>query len=399
MRARYDAATLDALASALLRTDPLADAAVEALAGGPQGFRLLERGLTGGVDAIPDAPGALRDLIASASTVPSWLDLDAAERGGAAFLRSGLAGGLVLGMKSLVMGYASPGGNKPLVFSGRLREQAARRLSETSRFVQAVSRPGGMRPGGEGWAITVKVRVMHAQVRRLVRTSGRWRADLWGEPINQHDMLATILLFSAAVVDGLRMLGYTMSDRDAEDLVHLWRWAGVVIGVEEQLLPTRFAAALDLAHAIRDTQGPPDDDGRALVAALFASRAEVLASARTRSGPTNLGAGDAGKPAALDRWIAQRRVGVMQGMCRLLIGDQLADALAIPRTSWQPARAVLTGAAAFAAQVNRLPLLRDFAAALGDRYWDMAVAEGLGKTRPSYAPPSALAGERTVKSA
>jgi hypothetical protein len=36
------------------------------------------------------------------------------------FLRPGLLGGLVLGLRSLVYGYAAPAGNKPLVFSGRL---------------------------------------------------------------------------------------------------------------------------------------------------------------------------------------------------------------------------------------------------------------------------------------
>ena len=42
--------------------------------------------------------------------------------------------------------------------------------------------------------------------------------------------------------------------------------------------------------------------------------------------------------------------------------------------------------------MNRLPLWRTLAAALGDRYWDAAVAEGLGDTPATYHPPPALAG-------
>src|SRR5436190_2004130 len=82
--------------------------------------------------------------------------------------RRGLLGGLVLGARSLIYGYASPAGNKPLVLSGRLREAAAPRLHETSKFVSAIVRPGGLRPGGEGWRISVRVRLMHAQVRRMI---------------------------------------------------------------------------------------------------------------------------------------------------------------------------------------------------------------------------------------
>ncbi len=65
-----------------------------------------------------------------------------------------------------------------------------------------------MRRLGEASEITVKVRVMHAQVRRLIRASGRWQTALWGEPINQHAMVATALLFSVAVIDGLDKLAY-----------------------------------------------------------------------------------------------------------------------------------------------------------------------------------------------
>ncbi len=143
-----------------------------------QGFRLLEAALARGIDddrTVEEAPAELRALFASVDHVPLWVDWEAVNRGGAAFLRTGFLGGILLAMQSLVLGYASPGGNKPLAFSGRLREQAERRLAETSRFVYAVSQANGMRRSGEGFAITVKVRVMHAQVRRLIRASGGGR--------------------------------------------------------------------------------------------------------------------------------------------------------------------------------------------------------------------------------
>ena len=147
-----------------------------------EGFRLLDRALRTDIRAVPEAPRALHALFAELERVPSWVDWPRLDRGGAVVLRAGAAAGIVLGMKSLILGYASPGGNKPLVFSGRLQEQASRRLAETCRFVQAVSRPRGMYRHGDGFAITLKVRLMHAQVRRLIHRSGRWQPERLGPP-------------------------------------------------------------------------------------------------------------------------------------------------------------------------------------------------------------------------
>jgi hypothetical protein len=132
--------------------DPAADAVIAAIDAMPrgEGWRLFERGISLGSESIPNAPAAMRELISEAEHVPVWVDWETCDRGGSLLMRAGPLGGAVLGARSLVLGYASPGGNKPLVFSGRLKEQAARRVNETARFVQAVCRPQGMRPYHEG---------------------------------------------------------------------------------------------------------------------------------------------------------------------------------------------------------------------------------------------------------
>ncbi|HZX41987.1 MAG TPA: hypothetical protein VFE93_09130, partial [Myxococcaceae bacterium] len=136
-------ARVDRLGTFLGAGDPAADAAVDALAGRtPQEReRLVDQALTGDVRSLP---GELRAWSASLSALPFWADLDRARRGGEVLLRTGFFGGVVLGFRSLVAGYCSPAGNKPLVFSGRLREAAPRRLSETSRFVSLVYQPGSL---------------------------------------------------------------------------------------------------------------------------------------------------------------------------------------------------------------------------------------------------------------
>ncbi|MGK4003309.1 oxygenase MpaB family protein [Sorangium sp. So ce1036] len=368
---------LDRLAPFLLRVDPLADAVVDACATMPrgQGFRLLEAALARGIDAVPDAPAEVRALFAAVDHVPLWVDWEAVRRGGTMFLRTGVLGRIVLAMQSLILGYASPGGNKPLVLSGRLREQAARRLAETGRFVHAVSQPGGMRRSGEGFAITVKVRVMHAQVRRLVRASGGWQTALWGEPINQHDMVATALLFSVAVLDGLDKLGYRVSPAQREELVHLWRYVAYVIGVEPELIPGSYAEALRLAEMIFATQGAPDDDSRALVDALLH---HAVRGARTER----------------ERRRAEQVASVFASISRAVLGEALADQLGVPRSRSRLTVPLVRAVAAASSRAHAIPSLQDLAFALGDRHWQRTIALGLGGHPADFAPPERFVGTR-----
>ncbi len=363
---------VDRLLADLERMDPLADAV--ALAGPTHA--LVEAALHGTVPAA-ELPPALRALLASVAEYPAWVDWARVDRGCHVFLRAGFAGGLVLGLRSLPYGYAAPAGNKPLVFSGRLAELAPRRLAETARFVAAVSEPGGLRQRGEGHAITLKVRLMHAQVRRLLLTSGRWDGARWSAPINQHDMLGTIQLFSKVFLDGLRLLGLQVTRAEGDDFIHLWRVIGWLIGVDADLLPDDERDAQAWSEAILLTQGPPDDDSRALVAALLRSPAQAATT-----------------PAEHRRALARMRLS--RQLSRHLLGPALADALAIPVDGTPLAGPLLRRALGALDHARaRLPGLDRLAATAGRRYWQGVVALGLAGLPADFAPPARLAGRST----
>lgn len=354
------------------RADPLADAVVAALAGLRPDER--EARITSALAGdLSEAPPALSELLASARQVPKWLDWDRLERANDVFLRPGLLGGLTLGLGSLVYGYAAPAGNKPLAFSGRLKERADRRLAETSKFISSVTALGGLRPGALGWQLVLRVRLMHAAVRRLLLSSGRWSHEQWSHPINQHDMLATILLFSCVFIDGVRHFGVQVADSEADDYQHLFRWVGELIGVEPALLPSNYAEAKRLGDFIYLTQGPPDADSRALVSALLE---RPLSDAKT--------------PRELKR--AERQVAVATGLCRSLIGDELADALGLERTAHRHwALAVRGGLRLLETARLRVPRLNELVRLLGRRYWDATVHQGLGGVPARYELPERLA--------
>jgi hypothetical protein len=365
---------VDRLAPYLLRTDALADEAVAAFDEMPPGagFAQVERAIVRGIAAVPDAHPAIAALLRATERVPPWVDWSAIDRGGEVLLRAGLFGGLILGIQSLPYGYASPGGNKPLALSGRLTEQAPRRLSETARFVHAVCMPGGLRRGADGYAICVKVRIMHAQVRRLLWDSGRWHREQWGEPINQHDMVATSMLFSAVVLDGLRKLGFRVRPAEAQRYMGLWRYVGWLLGTDLELLPTTEAEALKLADLIMRTQARPDDDSRALTRALFE-------------------AGRRGARSEQEKKRAERMHPVATAISRRLLGAELADDLGIERSKLDRLVPFLRGAVSLVDGArSRLHLMDALALSLGSRYWAEVTERGLAGAAAEFAPPGAL---------
>jgi len=372
---RVHGTRVDRLAPFFDKSDELADAVIDSMRElePGRGFRILEHALSHGISAVPDAPESFRALFAELDSVPAWVDDATLDRGGALLMRVGVVGGIVLGAKSLVLGYASPGGNKPLVFSGRLVEQASRRLNETSRFVQAVCRPGGMRRFSDGFQITVKVRLMHAQVRRMLQHSGKWQAHKWGLPINQHDMAGTTLLFSLSVIEGLRAFGVKMTREEVESYMQLWRYVGRVIGVDAGVLPTCEYDAWHLAKLIECTMGEPDDDSRALVKALFEHPINEAKTERQRT-------------------FAEKQVLFGYGVCRGLLGDELSDKLDVPRNNYRFALPTMRTIITAAENLRIRSSWADRTAYVtGRTYWDKVVELGLAGATAEFRLPERLA--------
>jgi hypothetical protein len=299
----------------LWRTDPPADAVIQEFSGMPEGEwrTLLDVVLAKGIESAPSAPDCLRALFQQLEHVPFWVDRERCNLGGATFLRCRL-GFAVLAMLSLPLIYSWPAGNKALALSGQLTHRASQRLKDTTRYVFAVCQPDGLSRFSEGFAMTVGVRLIHAQVRRLLLESGQWRADAWGAPINQCHMAGTNLMFSVGVLDGLSRLGYRFERVEREALVHLWRYAGYLLGVEPELLITDEFEGNRLLDLMFAFEPQPDEDSRALVDALMQTSFDYVR--RFKAGRC---------------W----SVNLCYGMSRALIGDEHAKALGYPTTSWR----------------------------------------------------------------
>jgi hypothetical protein len=347
-RARFGEEFVERMGYWLTRTDPLADEVIAATRGWPRVrlLRTVEQAIRHGIEAVDQPPEPLEALIDQVTTLPAWVDRQRIDRGGAFFLSTHILGGLVLGAKSLIAGYAAPAGNKPLVLSGRLRQGTNRRLAETSRFVYDVSNPGGLEKGGDGVVSAVTVRLIHAQVRDMIERKADWRAD-WGAPINQHDMMATLLLFSVIWLEGIETLGVIPTDRESDDLIALWRYVGYLMGVDPELLPATRREAQRYAGFVELTQAAPDEDSRQLTRAFMSA------------GPSEA---EAGRGAA-------RRQALGCALVRTLLGDELADDLGVPDSSWSNAIPVVGQMARPLNAVRQIPGGARAATDIGHRYW------------------------------
>ncbi len=197
----------------------------------------LRRVLEDGPAALDRIPPALAELLDVTVPDPEWLDWDLLERGGQVYHRFGRNAADVLLQLALIGGYRFGGPTDLLVATGGLTgDSTRRRLGETQKWASSLSRPGALRPHQEAWRLTVHVRVMHALVNDTFGRSDRWDSARWGLPINQSDQAATLGLFDGVALIGVRALGVPVSAADSRAVMHLWRYVGWLLGVDEEFL-------------------------------------------------------------------------------------------------------------------------------------------------------------------
>ncbi|MEO6878212.1 MAG: oxygenase MpaB family protein, partial [Gemmatimonadaceae bacterium] len=169
---------------------------------------------------------------------------------------------LVLLCKSLPEGYAAAGATKILNISGELLAHTYHRLMGTLQLLINVSSPQSFERSGVAMLNAQQMRLLHAGVRSNVAPkildrragAGGYQAyrDRFGVPINQEDLLATIMAFSLLVVRGLRTLHVPLTDAEAEDFYYVWRVFAHLMGIHppgepanESHLPETLAEASD----------------------------------------------------------------------------------------------------------------------------------------------------------
>jgi hypothetical protein len=256
-----DAARWNEIGAALMQGDPAMDRLLEVMTrhGLREARAQFETALRLSIEAVPNALPELREFMAEVTTPPPWLDRARLERGAELFRRCGRTAFQVGRDVALMGGYQASAFNRTLILTSALQKGPTRRLAETVQWNLDCTAAGGMAPHAGGWRSTLMVRFIHALVRRSVAARADWRMADWGLPINQPDMAATLYGTLTVPVLGSRLMGMPQTRRERDDLAHLARYVGWLIGVNPRwLADTEEDSARQLLHLLLSLNNPDE---------------------------------------------------------------------------------------------------------------------------------------------
>ena len=95
---------------------------------------------------------------------------------------------------------------------------------------------------------TLHVRLVHSLVRRNLASREEWDVAQWGLPLSQVDMVATYLGFCVVMLGGLRKMGVPVTPRESRGVMHLWKYASWLMGVDERWLVVSERDGIVLLH-------------------------------------------------------------------------------------------------------------------------------------------------------
>ena len=265
-----------------------------------------------GEKALKDAPDSLRRFFKEAETPPEWLDYSAFAPSVRMFYRNSqivlaafVAGVLIEGFTTNIA--------KSFFITGRVRDQGIRRLGQNNRHMMEIFLPDGMYRHGDGWKLSLRIRIVHARLRRLLNNSEDWDREAWGQPISAAHLGYAISAFSARLLKHMKTLGATYNKEEYDSFMAVWRYSGHIMGIPQTILFQDADEALRLWKIALTCE--PDSPIESI----------VMAHSLVNSAPLIAGATDPQARRSLARYVYR--------LSRGLIGKEFAESLLYPPIS------------------------------------------------------------------
>ena len=201
--------------------------------------------------------------------------------------------------------------SKSFFLSGRLRDQGVRRLKQNNRHMLEIFMPGGMDRYGDGFKLSVRIRLVHAHIRRLLKESGDWDEEAWGVPVSSAhlDSPSPLSRHGCSTMPG--DLGARFSDEEKASFMQVWRRSGYVMGIPETILYHDEADALRTFEAGLVCEPP------------IGLESIAMANALENSAPVVVGIADPSQRRSLAKYV--------YNVSGALIGNEMASALRYPK--------------------------------------------------------------------
>ncbi len=293
--------------------DPEADSLVNAIAAADseQQAEFIRAGMDEDEETLRAAPQEVREFFDRISTPPEWFDPEVVYAGcrkfhaySDLFLTAFVTDIIVRGFTTLI--------SQSFFITGRLTDRGVRRLRQNIRHLLEIMLPGGLERHGEGWKLSVRLRLVHARVRQQLLASEDWDQEAHGMPLSAAHIALASCNFSGMMLWAAGRIGARLNDEERDSFMQIWRYAAWLMGVPDALLFRDEAEARETFRVGYMCEPP------------FGVEAIAMANSVINSAPLVIGIEDKDERRAL--------LSYGYRLSRALLGDELADQLMFPKS-------------------------------------------------------------------
>ena len=245
------------------------------------------------------------------STPPEWFDPQVVYAGcrkfhaySDLFLTAFVTDIIVRGFTTLI--------SQSFFITGRLTDRGVRRLRQNIRHLLEIMMPGGLDRHGEGWKLSVRLRLVHARVRQHLLVSEDWDQEAHGMPLSAAHIALASCNFSGMMLWAAGRIGARLNDEERDSFMQIWRYTAWLMGVPDALIFRDEAGAREIFRVGYMCEPP------------FGVEAIAMANSVINSAPLVIGIEDKDERKAL--------LSYGYRLSRALLGDELADQLMFPKS-------------------------------------------------------------------
>ena len=294
--------------------DPVADALMQKLAdlNQEQIHQYISALIDGDEEKSRQAPETLRQFFRDIESPPEWYYSQDVLPGcrlfhkySDLFLTAFIVSVIIRGFTTLI--------SRSFFATGRVIDYGVRRLRQNVAHLLEIMIPRGLDPRGDGWKLSIRIRLVHAQVRKLLIESGEWDTAAHGMPLSSAHIGYAAASFSAVMLQDAIRLGVKASAEERASFMHIWRCSAYLMGVPDAMLFRDEQDAREIVRVSLASEPPFAEEGIAMANALINS-APIVSGVTDKKGQAQL-------------------VKLGYRLARVMLGNETADELRFPKYS------------------------------------------------------------------